>query len=70
VWEDLAWEDFDILSAVLELRSNSFHRCEASTEFPGHENWVFCPEDDDGDGSLWIRLTIRRNLIVISFHRG
>ena len=63
---DQGWDHEWALELVGTLEPNDFERCENSTVLPGDVIWVFCPEIDDG--TVWIRLTERDGMLVISFH--
>ena len=66
---DLGWTAEDIRWQLAELSQEDFLRIEDSTAPEGGRIWVFLPEMPE-EGHLWIRLTERRGIVVISFHRG
>jgi hypothetical protein len=68
-FDELGWDESDILDCLLGLGPTDFLRCEASRALEGGTIWIFCP-DDRVVGLLWIRLTIRDDLIVVSLHRA
>jgi hypothetical protein len=63
---DHGWDTSWALDLIASLTAEDFERCEDSTVFAGDILWVFCPEIDDG--TLWIRLTEREGIVVVSFH--
>jgi hypothetical protein len=60
------WQTDWALDFVASLSLLDFERCEDSTVFAGAIIWVFCPETEDG--TVWIRLTERDLVFVVSFH--
>lgn len=67
--EELGWDFFDICEELRELTIEDFHRCEPSMDRPWENVWTFTPPLVD-DGYLWVRLTERDGVLVVSFHRG
>lgn len=68
-FEELGWDEVDILAAVTALTPADFLRRDASLAVEGGDIWIFTPLDASA-GRLWIRLTIRDDLIVVSFHEA
>lgn len=66
--EALGWQQEDALQQLVELVPADLLRCEEGLDRPGLI-WIFTPEYWDG-GVLWIRLTERNGVLVISFHKG
>lgn len=66
---ELEWTAQDLRLQLLELSGDDLLRTEESTAVDGGLIWVFTPEFWDG-GYLWIRLTERAGIVVISFHKG
>lgn len=58
-------EDAEDALAQLEVRDFD-HRLES--ESTGEEMWVF--KTEIGDDSVWVKLIMRDNCVVISFHDG
>ena len=63
--ERMGWSEEDALSVIEALAAPAFHQVEQGAR-DNVDVWTFCPEADDF--TLWVRLLLDGDCVVISFH--